>query len=91
MSPRATPRRLAAIALMIVCFARSGVCVEPPITSIAVSPNEQVLVTASQAGVVVHDLGELREQTRLATDVVNIHEVAFSPDSQWLAVAGDAG
>ena len=46
------------------------------------------MVLASQAGLSVRDWPDLNPVRKLSTTLVNIHDMAFSPDGRSLAVAG---
>ncbi len=61
---------------------------EPPITSIAFTPDGHSVVVGSQAGLAVHDWPDLNLQKQVDTKLVNVHDLAFSPNGEWLAVAG---
>jgi WD40 repeat protein len=61
---------------------------EPPITAIAFAPDGESVVVASQAGLSVHDWPDLNRVRNLTTTLVNIHDMAFSPNGDSLAVAG---
>ncbi|MCI0357060.1 MAG: hypothetical protein L0211_01065 [Planctomycetaceae bacterium] len=60
----------------------------PPIIALAITPNGAQVVTASQAGVQIHSLPDLAIKRSLATDLVQVHDLAFSPDGKLLAIAG---
>ena len=60
----------------------------PPIVALAITPDGSEVVTASQEGVQVHSLPELAVKRSLATKLVQVNDVAFSPDGKLLAVAG---
>lgn len=61
---------------------------EPPITALAFVPDGSALVSCSQSGVHVHNWPDLQVVRSLQTSLVNVHDLAFSPDAQRLAVAG---
>lgn len=62
----------------------------PPIVALAVSPDGREVLAGSQAGVQVLSLPDLQPQRSLATKLVHVHELVFSPDGKLLAVAGGA-
>ena len=64
--------------------------VKPPIVALAVSPDGREVLAGSQAGVQVLSLPDLKPQRRLATKLGHVHDLAFSPDGNLLAVAGGA-
>ena len=61
---------------------------EPPIAAIAFAPDGQSVVVGSQAGLAVHSWPELKRLRKLDTALVNVHDLAFSPNGASLAVAG---
>lgn len=61
---------------------------QPPITGIAFSPDGQSVVAASQAGVVIYDWPELKQQRRIQTSIANVNDVTFAPEGKRLAIAG---
>jgi WD40 repeat protein len=62
----------------------------PPIVALAVSPDGTQLLAASQSGVQVLSLPKLEKQQSLDTQLVHVHDLAFSPDGAQLALAGGA-
>ena len=62
--------------------------VMPPITSLAFSPDGKSVVACSQAGLQVYDFSTLSLQKTIEVSARNIHDLAFSPDADQLAVGG---
>ena len=62
--------------------------VMPPITSLAFSPDGKSVVACSQAGLHVYDFPTLSLQRTIEVSAHNIHDLAFSPDGDQLAVGG---
>lgn len=60
--------------------------VEPPITSMAFSPDTQTIVVGSQVGVEVYTWPMLTLQRRIEVAARNIHDLEFSPSGSQLAV-----
>lgn len=60
----------------------------PPITSLAFAPDGKSVVSGSQAGVRVYSWPDLRPRTAHAVGFDNLHDIAFSPDGERLAVGG---
>lgn len=75
-------------ALSIVLQVTSARSAEPPVTSIAFAPDGNSLVACSQAGLQVYSWPELVQQKRIEVSAVNLHDIAFSPSGDRLAVAG---
>lgn len=62
--------------------------VMPPITALAFSHDGKYLVACSQAGLHVYDFPALNLQRTIEVSARNIHDLAFSPDGDRLAVGG---
>ena len=62
--------------------------VMPPITSLAFSHDGKYVVACSQAGLHVYDFPPLKLQRMIEVEARNIHDLAFSPDGNRLAVGG---
>lgn len=62
--------------------------VMPPITALAFSHDGKSVVASSQVGLHVYDWPTLNLQRTLAVQARNIHDLAFSPDGNQLAVGG---
>ena len=62
--------------------------VMPPITALAFSHDGKSVVACSQAGVHVYDFPTLNLQRMITVEARNIHDLAFSPDGDQLAVGG---
>ncbi|MDE0685810.1 MAG: hypothetical protein OXI63_23010 [Candidatus Poribacteria bacterium] len=62
--------------------------VMPPITSLAFSPDGKSVVACSQAGLHVYDFPTLSLQRTIEVSAHNIHDLAFSPNEDQLAVGG---
>ncbi|WP_145218013.1 WD40 repeat domain-containing protein [Planctomycetes bacterium TBK1r] len=61
---------------------------EPPITSIEFAPDGSSVATCSQSGVAVYGWPDLKPLTTIQTSSPNLHDLAFSPSGDRLAVAG---
>lgn len=83
---------LLAIRLSILSLAvPSLLAAEPPITSLVLSPDGESLIACSQAGLHVYHWPHLEAPTMsIETELVNIHDAAFSQAGDLLAVAGGA-
>ncbi len=62
--------------------------VMPPITALAFSHDGKSVVACSQAGLHIYDWPTLNLQRTIAVQARNIHDLAFSPDGDRLAVGG---
>lgn len=62
----------------------------PPITALAISPGGEQVIVGSQAGVRIYAWPELKEEGALATELVHVHDLAFSPQGDRLLAAGGA-
>lgn len=60
----------------------------PPITAAAFSLDGRTVVVGSQSGVEIRDWPELTPRRRLDTALDHVHDLAFSPRGDRLAVAG---
>ena len=76
---------LLATSLSILLFAAAPA---PPIVALAISPDAAHVVSASQAGVEIRSLTDLKIKQTLATELVQVHDLAFSPDAKLLAIVG---
>lgn len=61
---------------------------EPPVTALAFAPDGESVIAGSQAGLHVYSWPGLRRQRTLNLSMNSIHDLAFSPDGQMLAVGG---
>ncbi len=67
---------------------RALLCAEPPITSIAFSPDGNSVLVGSQRGIVEYQWPTLNRAREFACEVGNLHAIAFSPDGRSLGIAG---
>src|SRR5689334_20928533 len=80
--------------LALECFALFSLlgsiatAAQPPVTAIAFAPDGHSVVIGSQAGVVVCSWPELVQRRQIQTKLVSVHDLAFSPSGQALAIAG---
>ena len=61
---------------------------EPPITSIAFAPDGKSAIACSQAGLQEYSWPALKRTRTIKARALNLHDVAFSPSGDRLAVAG---
>jgi WD40 repeat protein len=76
------------ISAILVAIAVSRVDGAPPITAAAFTPDGKQIVAGSQLGVEIRSVPELAVVKSFATDLANVHDLAFSPDSKTLLVVG---
>ncbi|MGB7343261.1 MAG: hypothetical protein WBD20_03555 [Pirellulaceae bacterium] len=81
-------RRLLKSLLLLMALAVDGQCAEPPITSLAFSPDGQTLLATSQAGVQLRDWPSLKLRQTISCSSPNLNDIAFSPDGSSFAVGG---
>ena len=62
--------------------------VMPPITSLVLTQDGKIIVASSQAGLHVYEYPSLKLQRTIKVKAHNIHDLAFSPDGEMLAVGG---
>jgi WD40 repeat protein len=76
--------------LLLLCSvtAISRVMAEPPVTALAVSPDAKHLLIGSQQGVEIQDWEDGKVVGRLATELIHVHDLRFSPDGDRLLAAG---
>ena len=60
----------------------------PPIVALAVAPGGSKIMAASQAGVQVLAMPGLKSEQTLATHIEQVHDLAFAPAGDVLAIAG---
>jgi WD40 repeat protein len=60
----------------------------PPVTALAFAPDGKSFVVGSQAGVEVRSWPDGKTTSRLPTKLRHVHDLAFSPKGDVLAVAG---
>ena len=70
------------------CGWTSAAAAQPPITCLATAADGQIVLAGSQAGLVCLTGRELQVHRRWSAPFANLHDLAFSPDGQTLAVAG---
>lgn len=61
---------------------------EPPVTAVAFALQTNEVIVGTQAGLTLWSWPQLERQRSIKTDVVNIHDLAFSPNGKLLVVAG---
>ena len=78
------------LAALIGCLGipRNSIAQDPPITALAFDPTETKLIAGSQAGVKCYGWPNLKPGKTIATELKQVHDLAFSPDGKTLAIAG---
>ncbi len=74
--------------LLTAVFAGVASAAQPPITALAFSPRGDSVVIGSQAGLEVRTWPDQKRSRSLETSISSIHDLAFSPLGDVLAVAG---
>ncbi len=74
--------------LIAILFCSTSTAAEPPITALKFSPEGDAVVIGSQAGVYVRSWPDLKQTRALATSMTAVHDLAFSPRGDVLAVVG---
>lgn len=75
-------------AVLLCALSSQGFAADPPITCVRFAPDGRSIVACSQAGISVYAWPELNERTQFQSSILNLHDLAFSPDGDRLAVAG---
>lgn len=83
-----TCRALGVLILGIVAFVCKALPAAPPVTAAALTPDGRQVLLGSQRGVEVWSWPELKPVLKLATELVHVHDLSFSPDGKWLLIAG---
>ena len=74
---------------LFLCVAASPAGAEdPPITSLAFAPGGKSIAACSQSGLRIYSWPGLKPGKKLETIALNLHDVAFSPSGDRLAVGG---
>ena len=81
-------RTVRLLSMLAVLVSRTATAADPPVTALAFSPEGDAVVIGSQGGLEVRSWPELKRSRMLATSMTAIHDLAFSPRSDVLAVAG---
>jgi WD40 repeat protein len=64
------------------------IAAEPPYTAATFSPDGKQILLGSQRGLEIRSYPDWKLAGRLKTDLLNLHDLAFSPDGQTLLAAG---
>jgi WD40 repeat protein len=78
------------LALGLICGLARFALADPPITAIAFSPLGDRVVAISQRGVDIYGYPQLERIDTWPLPSHSVHDLAFSPDGQQVAVAGGA-
>ncbi len=82
--------RVVLLTLVVIGFlGRVSECLaEPPITAMAISLDNKLLITGSQSGLVVREWPSLDHGSAIDCGLDSIHDVCISPDGKRALVAG---
>jgi WD40 repeat protein len=83
-----SPTPFFAACLCICQLVRAAAATEPPVTSIAFAPDGKSVLAGSQAGLYVYSWPQVKLQRKIQVAALNIHDLAFSPSGDRLAVGG---
>lgn len=83
--PRSLAWSIFCIAMLLAAVARSA---EPPVTAACFAPGDQEILVGSQAGIQVLHWPSLKLKSTLRTELVHVHDLAFSASGKQLAAAG---
>lgn len=74
------------IMVALICSLASAT--EPPVTAIAIAPNDEIVLSGSQEGIMRHTWPNLDPMDPLSTELTEVHDIQFSPDGSSVAAAG---
>jgi WD40 repeat protein len=60
----------------------------PPITAAAFTPGGKQVLIGSQSGIEIRSWPDLKTVASIKTDLLNVHDLSFSPDGKTLLAAG---
>lgn len=60
----------------------------PPITDLVLTKDGKSVIASSQAGLMIYEYPTLKLQRTIKAKAHNIHDIAFSPDGELLAIGG---
>jgi WD40 repeat protein len=78
---------LAALSFLVL-LAATARAADPPITALAFTPDGKSVVVGSAAGAQVRSWPALEVVKRIPTELPHVHDIAFSPSGDRLALAG---
>ena len=61
---------------------------DPPITSLAFTPDQRSVIAGSQDGIAVFSWPNLKLERRFDVDMLNVHSLSFSDNGEHLAIGG---
>ena len=79
---------MSTLSLAILPLLCSSALAAPPVTAVAFTPDYSAVVVGSQAGLEVKSWPALELLSSLPTELINIHDLAFSPNGKLLAATG---
>lgn len=72
---------------LLICFVANA-SAAPPITAAAFTPDGKQVLIGSQAGIEVRSWPDLKTVANIKTDLLHVHDLAFSPNGTTLLAAG---
>ncbi len=82
-------KRFAIVALFIA-FLSSATKAQPPVTALAMAPDESAIVAGSQAGIEIAEWPTLAPRQQHDVGITQVHDLEFSPDGTRLLIVGGA-
>jgi WD40 repeat protein len=85
-------RKLRCVAMLIigVTCSSSNSHAQPPVTALAMSPDDESLVAGSQSGIEVVSWPAIDTRQKRIVDIAQIHDLKFSPNGKQLLIVGGA-
>ena len=76
------------ISFIVLLSTIEGFSADPPITSLAFTPDQQSVIAGSQDGIAVFSWPNLKLERRFDVDMLNVHSLSFSDNGEYLAIGG---
>ncbi len=88
MPTRRHPLIIGILCLSLATASNAAPPTAPPVTAVTFSPDGQLALVGSQAGIVIYAWPDMQVTRTLATELSHVHDLAFSPDGKTLLAAG---
>ncbi len=73
---------------LLLCILTAPTTAAPPITAATYTPDRRAALVGSQAGIEVRSWPELKVAGNIKTELINVHDLSFSPNGKTLLAAG---